>query len=137
MGDRATTVVAAGAILNKARSHVLLSFRHLHLDQGGLWEYPGGKLESNESPLCALSRELEEELGISPAQTSALSVVFHDYTHKRVELHFFVVESYTGEPTALEGQAIEWCTVEKLSSVEFPEANRGVAKQLQQWLLSN
>mgnify|MGYP000087988287 CR=1 FL=1 len=132
-----TVVVAAGVLLNKDRTHVLLSFRHAGQDQGQLWEYPGGKVEKGELPESALSRELKEELGITPQSSFLLDVVVHDYGAKKVELHFYVVPSFVGEPQALEKQLFEWHAVNELSSVAFPEANQAIAAKLVRWLANN
>jgi len=132
-----TVVVAAGVVLNKSRTHVLLSFRHAGQDQGQLWEYPGGKLEQGESAESALSRELEEELGITPESSYLLDVVVHSYGSKQVELHFYVVPSFAGEPRALEGQVFEWCAVDELASMAFPAANQAIAGKLTHWLAKN
>ncbi len=135
MGEHSTLVVAAGVILDNTKTKTLLSFRHAHLDQGGLWEYPGGKVEAGETALTALSRELEEELAITPIKTSPLSVIKHTYSEKTVELHFFVVETFSGQPTAMEHQVFEWCELKQLANMEFPAANQPIAGQLQEWLL--
>ena len=136
MSEKPTVVVAAGVILNPSKTHVLLSFRHSHLDQGGLWEYPGGKVEPEEEISVALGRELKEELAIEPLNMSALCTVKHDYGKKFVELHFFVVEFYSGEPASMESQEFDWWRVEELSEVAFPEANQGVSEELTRWLQS-
>lgn len=128
--------MAAGVILNSSKTSVLLSFRPAQSEQGSLWEYPGGKVEAGENPVDALERELEEELDITPDLASPLSVVNHDYGDKIVELHFFIVESFTGTPCSREGQLIQWCAVDEISALDFPEANKPVAAQLQQWLRS-
>ncbi len=126
--------VAAGVILNSARDQVLLSWRLPRLHQGGLWEYPGGKIEPGESPESALARELVEELGIKVTEQSLLSVVSHDYGDKTVELHFYVVTHFEGVPIGQEGQPVQWCPVLELAERDFPAANQGVAKQLVAWL---
>ena len=137
MTSKPTVVVAAGVILNPPKTHVLLSFRHSHLDQGGLWEYPGGKVESGEAITAALARELKEELAIEPLDSSKLCTVKHDYGKKVVELHFYVVESYNGEPASMELQRFDWWRVDGLSEVAFPEANQGVSEKLSRWLESS
>ena len=126
--------VAAGVILSPDRERVLLSWRDASRDQGGLWEYPGGKIEADESPAVALSRELREELGLDVFVASPLCEVRHDYGDKRVVLHFFVVEQFGGEAASLEQQAIKWWPVDALAGLVFPEANTGVAVELQGWL---
>jgi len=129
-------VVSAGVVLNTARTEVLLSFRNAKQDQGNLWEYPGGKAEEGESPEIALSRELQEEIGITPEAFEPLTKIVHDYPNKRVELHFFVVTSFQGQPQSLEGQTVQWHGVEALDELHFPEANTPIAAKLHNWLQS-
>lgn len=129
--------VAAGVILNSTRDEVLLSWRLPRLHQGGLWEYPGGKIEPGESPDSALARELNEELGLAVSEQSLLDVVCHDYGDKAVELHFHVVTRFEGVPVGKEGQPLQWCPVSKLAEQEFPAANQGVASKLSAWLAAN
>ncbi|MGB0867491.1 MAG: hypothetical protein ACPGSC_13350, partial [Granulosicoccaceae bacterium] len=82
----------------------------------------------------SLHRELQEELSISPVDCHPLCVVEHDYGRKVVRLHFFVVESFKGEPRSMEGQAFAWRAIEELPRIEFPEANKPVAQALNRWL---
>ncbi len=131
-----TVEVAAGIILNSSRDRVLLSWRLPNLDQGGLWEYPGGKVEPMESPDKALVRELKEELAIQALEIHPLDDLSYDYGSKVVRLHFFVVTDFAGVPTALEGQPLDWCPVTELEQRDFPAANRQVASKLSQWLLA-
>lgn len=132
--DRPPVVVAAGVILDAERRRVLLSFRRAEQDQGGLWEYPGGKVDGDETPLEALRRELLEELAIEPLRCHPLTVIEHDYGGKRVELHFFVVEAHRGSARAMEGQEIAWREVADLPAIAFPAANQPVAGVLSRWL---
>ena len=70
--------VAVGVVLDDTR-RILITRRAEDSHQGGLWEFPGGKVESRETLHAALSRELREELGIAIGRTSALLEVRHDY----------------------------------------------------------
>jgi 8-oxo-dGTP diphosphatase len=114
--------VAVGVILD-ADNHALITRRARDAHQGGLWEFPGGKVEAHETPLAALARELREELGIAIGRTTALLDVRHDYGDKTVLLDVHVVWEFTGVAQGLEGQPLAWVTPLELSDYAFPEAN--------------
>ena len=121
--------VAVG-IIRDGRGRVLLSRRHPESHQGGLWEFAGGKLEAGETPEQALSRELMEELGIRPGPLRPLLKVQHDYGDRRVLLDVWTLESFTGTPEGLEGQALAWVKPAELERYEFPPANRPIVEAL-------
>jgi len=114
--------VAAGVIFNKS-GQILIAQRPDHLHQGGLWEFPGGKLETGETPRQALDRELQEELDIQVERASPLMTLRHDYPDRRVRLHVWRVERFSGTPQGLQGQPITWVSRSDLPEYEFPAAN--------------
>jgi len=114
--------VAVGVILNADRK-VLITRRAQHAHQGGLWEFPGGKVETGESLTDALTRELREELGIVIGRTSALLEVRHDYGDKTVLLDVHVVWEFSGEAHPLEDQPLAWVAPQELDRYAFPAAN--------------
>jgi 8-oxo-dGTP diphosphatase len=114
--------VAAAAIVD-GDGRVLLARRHDHAHQGGLWEFPGGKLEPGESVEAGLARELEEELGLTPTAARPLIRVRHRYPGREVLLDVWRVEAWAGEPHGREGQPVAWVGPEALSAQAFPEAN--------------
>lgn len=105
--------VAVG-ILQKPSGEILLASRPDGKGWAGWWEFPGGKIETNESPEQALARELREELGVTPTVTQAWLIkrfeypAMHDAEAKTVLLHFYFVTQWTGDLTPLEGQKISW-----------------------------
>ena len=121
--------VAAGALLD-TQGRVLLARRHDHAHQGGLWEFPGGKIDPDEEGPAALRRELDEEIGIEVVSSRPLIRVRHDYPDRRVLLDVWLVESWRGEPEAREGQALEWVTVEQLIERPMPAADRPIVNAL-------
>lgn len=121
--------VAIGIVKNR-QGKVLISLRHAFLHQGGLWEFPGGKIGVSETAEFALARELKEELNITVTASSPLIVVRHQYPELAVELRVFVVDQYTGVAGSREGQSIKWVTVDELDCYSFPAANQPIIAAL-------
>lgn len=90
------------------------------------WEFPGGKIEQGESPLTALSRELNEELEIQVLATSPLIQLDHNYPDRHVRLHVFEVNKFSGEPHGKEGQAIQWVKPQYCAELDFLQANEPI-----------
>ncbi|MCV6622549.1 MAG: 8-oxo-dGTP diphosphatase MutT [Cellvibrionaceae bacterium] len=133
---RKTVHVMVGVIWGKAdkAKSILLAKRPDHLHQGGLWEFPGGKLEQGEEPCDALSRELKEELDIELLAASPLMDVSHDYGDKAVLLDIWQVNDFTGKEQGLEGQELRWVPLAELDQYAFPAANVAIVERLQQLL---
>jgi 8-oxo-dGTP diphosphatase len=117
--------VAVGVIKNTA-GDVLLSRRGDSAHQGGLWEFPGGKIENGETVIQALTRELQEELNISVEHATPLIQINHDYGDLKVLLHVWTIETFSGAVCALEGQPLQWAHPEQLDAYAFPAANRPI-----------
>ncbi|MDA8622174.1 NUDIX domain-containing protein, partial [Psychrosphaera sp.] len=96
----------------------------------GKWEFPGGKIELNESVSEALVRELQEELGITATSQVSFHELVFDYPEKRVQLYFQLVTDFNGEPNGQEGQAVQWFSKEELLTLPFPDANQPVLAML-------
>ena len=111
------------AVIRKASGDILLAQRPAHKHQGGKWEFPGGKVEADETPLQALERELHEELGIQGLQAQPLIKVRHVYPERAVLLDVWEVKAFAGHPHGKEGQPVGWFTPMQLSELEFPPAN--------------
>lgn len=106
MTDRVVPVAAA--VITRADGKVLLAQRPSGKAFAGYWEFPGGKLEPGESPRDALTRELAEELGLTVRRAAPWLVQRFVYPHAHVELHFFRVYEWDGEPVGHDGQAFAW-----------------------------
>lgn len=123
--------VAAAAIFN-AQGQLLLALRDEKQHQGGLWEFPGGKVEASEDVRQALARELHEELGIDIdlAATRPLIKVPYNYPDKSVLLDVFRVEAFSGHAYGREGQEVRWINPDQLAEYQFPAANRPIVNSL-------
>lgn len=123
--------VAVGVIRDDAGC-ILISKRHASSHQGGLWEFPGGKVEVGEAVLSALSRELREELGIEVQASKPLLQVKHDYGDKQVLLDVWLVDRFTGQAVGREGQPLRWVAAEDLPDFDFPLANDAIVEAVLQ-----
>lgn len=126
---------AAVGVIQRDNGLVLLAERPVGKAWAGYWEFPGGKIEPNETPEHALKRELQEELGITAtsiypwvtrtfdyeAKYSAAGVL--ETPAKTVKLHFFIVAEWLGEPFGLEKQTISWQNPEKVAVSPMLPAN--------------
>lgn len=121
--------VAAGA-LRDGLGRVLLTRRPEGVHQGGLWEFPGGKLEPGEPVRIALARELREELGVEVRTARPLIRVRHDYGDRHVLLDVFLVTDYAGTPRGLEGQPLDWVAPAAMDAERFPAADRPIIDAL-------
>lgn len=101
-------VQVAAAVVLRDDGAVLLAQRPPGKAYAGYWEFPGGKLEPGESPRAALDRELAEELGIVVRRAAPWIVQEFVYPHAHVELNFFRVFAFEGEPVGHDGQAFAW-----------------------------
>ena len=108
------TRVAAG-ILRDPTGRVLITDRRRAKSMREYWEFPGGKIRSDESAQDALGREVAEELGVEVESCDFLVRLEHDYREFRVEIDFFLVRQWRGTPSGVEGQALQWLHLEELS----------------------
>lgn len=116
-------VHVAAAVIYDGLGRILLTKRGENTHQGGLWEFPGGKLEIGETVAQGLQRELKEELGIDLLQHRPLIKNLHHYPDKSVLLDVHLVTAYQGVPHGLEGQPLEWVKSSRLSDFPMPEAD--------------
>lgn len=124
--------VAVAVIVNE-KNKVCISLRHDESHQGGLWEFPGGKIEHGETGEQALVREIKEELNLDIKQSRPLITIRHDYQDdkKIVCLHVRKVISHQGEAVGVEGQQVRWINISQLPEYDFPAANLAIIKALQ------
>ena len=120
--------VAVAVIVRK--NQILLAKRPEGKKHAGLWEFPGGKFESNESLGQALTREIKEELGITIKEYQELLEIAHDYPDYSVVLKIALVTDFSGEPFGRENQEVAWIPASDLEQYDFPEANTPILDKL-------
>jgi 8-oxo-dGTP diphosphatase len=118
------------AAIVRRNGKILITRRLDHVHLGGLWEFPGGKVEGEESLEGALLREILEELGIGIAVGPEIFTIEHDYPSKSVRLHFFDCTVIQGEPQALDVSDLRWVTPSQLADFEFPPADAKLIQKL-------
>ena len=118
-------VLVAAVALIDADGRVLLSQRPLDKQLGGLWEFPGGKVEPGERPESALIRELKEELAIDVAESCLAPLTFasHAYETFHLLMPLYVCRRWNGQVTGAEGQDIVWVSPKKLRDYPMPPAD--------------
>ena len=124
--------IAVGVIRRGDR--ILIARRPSEGLLGGLWEFPGGKTESGETPEQAVVREAAEEVGIAVRVEAPLTTVKHAYSHFRVTLHVFLCRHVRGRPQPIECDATKWITPAQLDAHAFPTANRKIFPALRRAL---
>ncbi len=121
-------VQVAVAVIVGSDGRILISRRPDDVHQGGLWEFPGGKLEPGENVQAALRRELREELGIEVQRARPLICVHHDYSEQSVLLDVWKVDAFAGTPHGREGQPVLWVERDHLPDFTFPAANAPILR---------
>ncbi|WP_372763153.1 8-oxo-dGTP diphosphatase MutT [Pseudoalteromonas sp.] len=122
--------VAVGVI--KKNNALFICKRADDQHQGGLWEFPGGKIEAGESIFNALKRELHEEIGINIFSSSKLLTIEHDYDDKCVKLHVHIVSNFSGQAHGAEGQPNAWVAIDELDNYAFPAANAAIISAIKE-----
>lgn len=121
--------VAVGVVWDAA-GRVLVQRRPPDGLLGGLWEFPGGKVEDGESPREAVRREMREEVAVVVEVTGTLEAVEHAYSHFRVTLHPFHARIVEGEPEARSATAWRWMEPDRLDELPLPAANHRILEQI-------
>lgn len=122
--------VTAG-IIRKPNGEVLIAHRPPRGLLGGLWEFPGGKQEKDETLEECLIRELQEELEVQVIIKAPLGVYKHAYTHFRVTLNAFLCEIGDQNPQPIEAQALQWVEIPNLAAFPMGKIDRQIARDLQ------
>ena len=133
--DYMTLLLVAAAALINDKNEVLLAQRPAGKRLAGKWEFPGGKLESDESPEQALVRELHEELGITvqPKDLEPFWFLSHDYVAEfgfHLLMPVYICRSWQGTPDAIEHAAIRWVYPSNMGKVDMIEADADLVVKL-------
>lgn len=120
------------AAITDAQGRILIDRRKQEGLLGGLWEFPGGKIEPDETVEDCVKREIMEELGIEIEVGSRLITIDHAYTHFKVTLNVFNCTHISGEPQPLESDEVKWVTLDEIDQYPFPKANSQIIEALKQ-----
>ena len=120
----------AAAILSDADGRVLITERMGDSPFRGLWEFPGGKIAAGETATIALRRELLEEIGVVANACVPFMSLCHDYADRAVNLQFFRVRRWDGEPISREGQRMRWLLPTEIDAAEMLPADAPVVEAL-------
>lgn len=120
--------VAVGVVIDGSK--ILIAKRRQQSDHGGLWEFPGGKVESGETVYDALCRELKEEVNITVLSAEPFISVKHQYQQYNVLLDVWRVNDFSGDAKGVEGQSVRWVDITELECFEMPEANHDIISAL-------
>ncbi len=123
-----TLEIALAVAVRQGRALVARRSPDAHL--GGLWEFPGGKIESGEEPAEAARRELREEAGLEGGSLEPLTLFVHSYPDRTVRLHAFLIREPAGEVRVDGDREWAWLAREELLAVPMPEANAAILRAL-------
>ncbi|MFB2881744.1 8-oxo-dGTP diphosphatase MutT [Floridanema aerugineum] len=120
------------AVIWNEQGKILIDRRRPEGLMGGLWEFPGGKLEPGETVQDCIKREIQEELAIKVEIGDHLITIDHTYSQFHVTLNVYHCRHESGEPQPIECDEIRWVTVDELPSYEFPIANLQIIQALRE-----
>ena len=121
--------IAVGIIRNP-EGDIFITQRAADAHMANKLEFPGGMIDSAETPEQALIRELQEEVGITVTTFSLFDKLEYQFPDRHITLWFFLVESWEGEPWGKEGQPGQWMARQALDPAAFPPANEPVIRKL-------
>jgi A/G-specific adenine glycosylase len=126
--------VAAGIIYGQGdqAGRILIAKRPADGLLGGLWEFPGGKQEDDESLPVTLARELQEELGITVTVGDFVVKVRHAFTHFKITLHAFECQHVAGEPAKIDVADFAWVTLDEMAQYAFGKADQRIIEELRE-----
>ena len=117
-------IVRVVAAIIRRDGRFLITRRPANVHLGGLWEFPGGKVEPHESLVEALTREIHEEIDVKVKVSRPSLEIEHSYETRSVRLYFFDCEILSGEPRALAVADLRWVLPSELDNFAFPEADQ-------------
>ncbi len=119
------------AVIKDHKGCILIDRRKFQGEMGGLWEFPGGKIEANETVAECIQREIREELAIEIAVGDRLVEINHTYDRFKVTLFVHNCQYLSGKPQPIECQEIRWVSLTELNNYQFPQANSQIIDILQ------
>ena len=120
------------AVINNHQKKILIDRRKQSGEMGGLWEFPGGKIEPGETIAECIQREVKEELAIEIIVGDRLTTITHAYETFKVTLYVHDCKYLSGEPQTLECEEIHWVEPAQMNQYRFPQANTQIINLLQQ-----
>lgn len=120
------------AVINNQQGKILIDRRKQSGEMGGLWEFPGGKIELGETVAECIQREVKEELDIEIAVGDRLTTITHTYKTFKVTLYVHDCQYLSGQPKTLECEEIRWVKPDQMNQYQFPSANIQIINLLQQ-----
>lgn len=120
------------AVIRDRQGKVLIDRRRTESAMGGFWEFPGGKIEPNETVVECIRREIREELAIEVEVKERLMVVNYSYPDFQVALFVHNCQYQDGTPQPLACEEIRWVEVDEIHKYQFPPANQAIVATLQQ-----
>ena len=123
-------VRVAVAVIYNGQGEVLIQLRAADTHQGGLWEFPGGKIEAGESVEQALEREIREELNIDVISSRPLITISHDYGDRHVSLQVYRVTDWQGPVQSMEQQPLQWVLPRSLHEYQMPAADKPIVNAI-------
>ncbi len=118
------------AVVHNEQGQILIDRRPANGLLGGLWEFPGGKIEPDETVEACIKREILEEIGIEIAVGDHLITIDHTYSHFHVTLIVHYCRYLSGEPQAIECEEVRWVSLAQIDQFPFPTANRQIIAAL-------
>ncbi|KST64948.1 8-oxo-dGTP diphosphatase MutT [Mastigocoleus testarum] len=122
--------IIGAAVIWSEQGQILIDRRPLGGEMGGLWEFPGGKIEPGESIEECIKREIQEELGMVIAVGEHLTTIDHTYSNLRITLTAHHCQHLSGEPQTIECDEIRWVWVNELENFTFPPANTEIIEAI-------
>ncbi len=120
------------AVIRNERGEILIDKRLPKGNFGGLWEFPGGKLESDETIQGCIKREIMEELAIEIEVEKHFLTIEYIYSKLKLTLEVYECRHLKGIPQPIECQEIRWVNLEELDRFSFPEANKKILAKLRE-----
>ena len=124
------------AVIWNDKQQILIDRRRQQGEMGGLWEFPGGKIEPGETVEQCIKREIDEELAIDIEVREHLITIEHEYTNLQVTLAVHECRHIKGVPQPLECDEIRWVNLEQLEQYNFPAANIQIIAALHQKVIN-